>query len=459
MDKKNDHITKPEEFLRYRDNQMSAGERHAFEKKLLEDDFEQEALEGMEQFATEEISSDLSQLQTELSKKSSSKSGVNYWRVAAAIVLLGVFSYFIYYVIDGDSRPQIGQQKEIEKIEQKSSEAPAAAIPDSTIGKLPPAIAYNKKIEKEDDAKVEIPVTEQNKVERGEQEIVEDIELNLDMDVLEAADEKLLQEELEPAGLPTLAHEPEPEIIDQTVTIQEVEATRSKKTLAPTAAWKEDFDNEMKMSRSAAPAQAANTRTITGRIMSVEDDEALPGVNVIVKGSGVGTITDIEGNYSIEVPENEGVTLVYSSVGYSQEEVEVNEQSEVNVNIEPDITALSEIVVTGYGTQSSEEEPEYSFTPPRPVGGQTVFKNYVTEYLKYPESALDKQILGTVKLKFTVAPDGTIKNMEVIKSLGSDFDQEAMRLVHEGPAWEPAQLSGEIVEREVKVKIRFRAPG
>jgi hypothetical protein len=79
----------------------------------------------------------------------------------------------------------------------------------------------------------------------------------------------------------------------------------------------------MKMSRAAAPAQAANTRTITGRIMSAEDDEALPGVNVIVKGSGVGTITDIEGNYSIEVPENEHVTLVYSSVGYSQEEVEV----------------------------------------------------------------------------------------------------------------------------------------
>jgi TonB family protein len=458
MAKKKDHITRSEEFQRYLDNQMSAGERHAFEKKLLEDDFEQEALEGMEQYSPEEIGSDLSQLQSELSKIARSESGFNYWRVAAAIVLLGVFSYFIYYVIDGDSRPQIAQQKEIEKAEQKSSEAPVAAIPDSTIEEPPPAIAYNKKIEKEEDSKVQIPVTEQKKVECAGQEIVEDIELNLDMEALEAADEILLQEELEPAGLPTLAHEPEPEIIDQTVTIQEVEATRSKKTLAPTAVWREDFDNEMKMSRSAAPAQAANTRIITGRIMSVEDDEALPGVNVIVKGSGVGTITDIEGNYSIEVPENEHVTLVYSSVGYSQEEVEVNEQNEVNVNIEPDITALSEIVVTGYGTQESEEEPEYSFTPPRPVGGQTVFKNYVNEYLRYPESGMDKEIKGTVKLKFTVTTDGTIKNMEVIKSLGSDFDQEAIRLVNEGPAWEPAELNGEFVEREVRVKIRFRVP-
>jgi TonB family protein len=459
MAKKKDHITRSEEFQRYLDNQMSAGERHAFEKKLLEDDFEQEALEGMEQYSPEEIGSDLSQLQSELSKIARSESGFNYWRVAAAIVLLGVFSYFIYYVIDGDSRPQIAQQKEIEKAEQKSSEAPVAAIPDSTIEEPPPAIAYNKKIEKEEDSKVQIPVTEQKKVECAGQEIVEDIELNLDMEALEAADEILLQEELEPAGLPTLAHEPEPEIIDQTVTIQEVEATRSKKTLAPTAVWREDFDNEMKMSRSAAPAQAANTRIITGRIMSVEDDEALPGVNVIVKGSGGGTITDIEGNYSIEVPENEDVTLVYSSVGYTQEEVAVDDRNEVNVNIEPDITALSEIVVTGYGSQESEEEPGYSFTPPRPVGGQTVFKNYVKEYLRYPESGMDKEIKGTVKLKFTVTPDGTIKNMEVVKSLGSDFDQEAIRLVNEGPAWEPAQLNGEIVEREVKVKIRFRVQG
>lgn len=458
MAEKKDHITKSEEFQRYLDNQMSVGERHAFEKKLLEDDFEQEALEGMEQFSSKEIGSDLGRLQAELSKKAKSASAFNYWRVAAAIVLLGIFSYFIYYVIDDDSRTQIAQQKEIEKTEQKSSEAPTRAIPDSTVEELPPAIAYNKKIEKQNDVKAEIPVTEQKTTEDTEQGITEDLDLNLEMDEEELASEMLLQEELEPAGLPTLAHEPEPEIIDQTVTIQEVEATRSKKTLAPTAVQKEDFNNEMKMSRAATPANAPNTRTITGRIMSVEDDEALPGVNVTLKGSAAGTITDIEGNYSIEVPENEDVTLVYSSVGYTQEEVAVDDRNEVNVNIEPDITALSEIVVTGYGTQNFEEEPEYSFTPPRPVGGQTVFKNYVREYLKYPESGLDKEIKGTVKLKFIVAPDGTIKNMEVIKSLGSDFDHEAMRLVNAGPAWEPAQLNGEIVEREVKVKIRFRVP-
>jgi hypothetical protein len=69
MAKKKDHITKSDEFQRYLNNQMSAGERHAFEKKLLEADFEQEALEGMEQFSPEEIGSDLSQLQITLSKK------------------------------------------------------------------------------------------------------------------------------------------------------------------------------------------------------------------------------------------------------------------------------------------------------------------------------------------------------------------------------------------------------
>jgi TonB family protein len=453
------HITKLEEYKRYLHNQMSSGERHAFEKRLLEDDFEQEAMEGIEQFSPDEIGSDLGQLRTELSKNIGSVTGFNYWRVAAAIVLLGVFSYFIYYVIDGDSGPDIAQTKEIPKTEQRQSEASRTSVPDSLPEELPPAIAYNKKIEKQDDTKVELSVTEQKNAEVPEQGIAEDMELNLEIGEEELADKMLLQEELEPAGLPILAHEPEPEIIDQTVTIQEVEATRSKETLAPTAVWKEDFENEMKMSRAATRAKVPNTRTITGRIMSVEDDEALPGVNVTLKGSAAGTITDIDGYYQIEVPEDQDVTLVYSSVGYTQEEVEVNDRNEVNVNIEPDITALSEIVVTGYGTQEPEETPEFSFIPPRPVGGQTVFKNYVNEYLRYPESGLDMEIKGTVKLKFTVAPDGTIKNMEVIKSLESDFDREALRLVNEGPAWEPAQLNGEIVEREVKVKIRFRVPG
>lgn len=91
------------------------------------------------------------------------------------------------------------------------------------------------------------------------------------------------------------------------------------------------------------------TRTITGKVTSMEDEDGLPGVNVIVKGTSTGTVTDVEGNYSLEVPE-ENAILVFSSVGFVQEEVVVGNQSVIDIMLSQDITALEEIVVIGYGS-------------------------------------------------------------------------------------------------------------
>jgi TonB-linked SusC/RagA family outer membrane protein len=76
----------------------------------------------------------------------------------------------------------------------------------------------------------------------------------------------------------------------------------------------------------------------------------LPGVNVIVKGTSTGTVTDVEGNYSLDVPTG-GVALVFSSVGFTTQEVMIGGQSVINLTLQADITALEEIVVVGYGTQ------------------------------------------------------------------------------------------------------------
>jgi TonB family protein len=220
------------------------------------------------------------------------------------------------------------------------------------------------------------------------------------------------------------------------------------------------------LSRSAALSQ--NTRTITGKVISAEDDEGLPGVNVILKGSTKGTISDTEGNYSIDVPAAQEAVLVFSYVGFISEEVSVTDKSEMIVAIEPDITSLSEIVVIGYGAQAkrdltgavsafeNETQDTYNYVPPMPAGGNSSFKTYVKENMRYPVSALEQGIKGIVKLKFTVGRDGQISDVAIMKSLGDDFDREALRLVQEGPKWEPARENDVAVEREVKIKIRFK---
>ncbi|MCK5104207.1 MAG: carboxypeptidase-like regulatory domain-containing protein, partial [Cyclobacteriaceae bacterium] len=89
-------------------------------------------------------------------------------------------------------------------------------------------------------------------------------------------------------------------------------------------------------------------KTITGKVTSAEDNSDLPGVSVLIKGTATGTVTDIEGNYSIEVPD--GSILLFSYVGFTSEEVEVGNRSVIDFVMTPDLTQLEEIVVVGYGT-------------------------------------------------------------------------------------------------------------
>ncbi|MDJ1485165.1 TonB-dependent receptor [Cytophagaceae bacterium YF14B1] len=95
-------------------------------------------------------------------------------------------------------------------------------------------------------------------------------------------------------------------------------------------------------------------RTITGKVTSSENNEAIPGVTVLVKGTTNGTVTDAAGGYQISVPDNGG-TLVFSFVGYTTEEVAITSQTVVNVTLLPDIKALGEVVVVGYGTQQRDK--------------------------------------------------------------------------------------------------------
>ena len=93
--------------------------------------------------------------------------------------------------------------------------------------------------------------------------------------------------------------------------------------------------------------------TITGRVTTSEDNSGLPGVNVVVKGTRIGTVTDVNGDYKIEVPENS--TLVFSSVGFVTEEATVANKSKIDITLTPDLRSLNEIVVVGYGTQKKRD--------------------------------------------------------------------------------------------------------
>ena len=99
---------------------------------------------------------------------------------------------------------------------------------------------------------------------------------------------------------------------------------------------------------------------ILGKVVSGDDQMSLPGVSILIKGTSSGTITDADGNFSI--PVRKGNVLQFSYVGYETAEVEINNQSEINISLNVDVEQLQEVIVTSLGIQRQTKALGYSIT-------------------------------------------------------------------------------------------------
>jgi Ca-activated chloride channel family protein len=99
--------------------------------------------------------------------------------------------------------------------------------------------------------------------------------------------------------------------------------------------------------------------TITGKVTGADDGLPLPGVNILIKGTTQGVSTDVEGKYSLKVPNAQSV-LIFRYLGYMTQEVEVGQQKVINVQMQPDAVALAEIVVTAQGIAEEKKSLGYA---------------------------------------------------------------------------------------------------
>jgi TonB-linked SusC/RagA family outer membrane protein len=126
--------------------------------------------------------------------------------------------------------------------------------------------------------------------------------------------------------------------------------------LAPFNLTYKVIDDVIVISEKAAAETVGTVRFAAVKAIKVQgkvtDDAGLPlpGVSVKYKGSGTGTVTDVNGTYSLDVPSNDGI-LVFSFIGFTTREVPISGLATVNVQLTPERTSLNEVVVVGYGTQ------------------------------------------------------------------------------------------------------------
>lgn len=98
-------------------------------------------------------------------------------------------------------------------------------------------------------------------------------------------------------------------------------------------------------------------RTITGSVTDIQN-ESLPGVTIQVKNSHTGTITGMDGEFSIQVPDDHAV-LIFSFIGYKTQELPINGKQILKIKMQEDTQMIDEVVVVGFGTQkkSTSQEP------------------------------------------------------------------------------------------------------
>ncbi|WP_347158834.1 carboxypeptidase-like regulatory domain-containing protein [Pontibacter chitinilyticus] len=189
-------------------------------------------------------------------------------------------------------------------------------------------------------------------------------------------------------------------------------------------------------------------KTITGKVLSPEG-EPLPGVAVVLDGTAAGTVTDSAGAYALQVPAGEQ-TLRFNYIGYVSAEKKLNQNARsADVRLQPDIRALEEVVVTGYGSTRQQQEVPV-VVPARPIMGTRKYKKYLEQHRQAVPGK------GKVVVQFTVGTDGRLQDFHIQKSLCPACDAEALRLVKEGPAWKAATSNDQPLTQQAQVSVHFK---
>jgi TonB family protein len=443
-----------EKYLR---GELTPAEMHALEQKALRDPFLAEALEGAEHVGPEHFSLDIAALQQSIHEKSRKRKtkiltlhgwGL-YSGIAAGLVLLAVSSYIIMLSIKQreDHNSMIAMNKMTPAEEQLMMiETPydtaIITYPASGSGKARRDTQPEKRARQQTSRpKAETFALSTQPATKTMGPIAETANVKT-----VSGDEPLVKRETEKEVLADLS-EPPMIVRSSDVYLDSVEVERSKSSSASGVAIQQ---------RSARPAPV---KIVRGKVMAAEDEGELPGVNVLIKGTTIGCVTDAGGNYEIALTDPDA-TLTFSFIGYSSAELRTMGKTELNVRMNADVSALSEVVVVGYSTNdNSDSDSPPVFEMAEPTGGRRSFNKYLEKNVNYPKAALENKIEGKVTVQFTVETNGELTDFRILKALGYGCDEELIRLIKEGPEWIPSKKDDRPVKENVKVRMKFEHPG
>ena len=426
-----------QELLDYLEGKFKGVEANRIERHILSSSFEEEAMEGLSKHSVPDLKEDLMALKERLEQKQIyHKPG--YMSIAATVAFLIVAFSSIWFVVNnalpGDqismkSDPEPMKDLMVLEADSLVADEMTEEEAESVVADIQTPEEQGREFEEED-----APVAELADDENSET-------INLDVAIEEDEDTSAGASQLAFNDQQPEATEPEPltpeESVEEVVVDQISSAAADVQTL------------ETAKKSVGAPAQARSAvatevvQAVKGAVYYREDGEPLAGVQV--SSGGNRSISGLNGQFEL-TGVGVGSTLSFSGQGLVSREVAVENNEPVNTVLSPAATN-DKVAIVGYDNIVNKS--------PEPAGGRNAFKEYVNTNLQYPEAARSQQVEGVVVLKVTVSSEGSINNIEVKKSLSASCDQEAVRLIEEGPRWSPATYNGDPVEGSVRVRIIF----
>ena len=229
------------------------------------------------------------------------------------------------------------------------------------------------------------------------------------------------------------------EALEQTAELQEVAATMDTSESVS--------DKKMRMAKVVTPP---NSNIIQGKVTD-EKGEPIIGASVAYKGTNIGTITNMNGEFSLVKKEGKK-QLTAQFIGYDPVEIPVDTSQTMLIAMNENKQTLNEVVVVGYGTNknkksttvvTAKEQADKDITP-QPVIGKRKYQKYLKENQVLPTDEKCAQVKGKVVLTFLVNKEGRPFYIKVKEGLCESSDKEAIRLIQEGPDWIYGNKSVEI---------------
>jgi hypothetical protein len=436
-------------FIDYFSNKLEKKEKHAFERKMMQDDFDSEAFDGLSKISSQEFEQDFAELKNQIHARTHErKRRIPIWfpYAASIAILIGLGSVLIYLNQYSVQNELIGGQMESGA---KKIETPLV--------------------------KPELPAKESELLD-----IIDTLEEDSELEILDSEDSAVqefavYEEEEDDEEIETFSKSEilsEPSIMAKKVTVKritknsdtdlentlDVEKALSGKVAGVAVSKQKKYEEPVAVFMDSAKKDI--NRMISGVVLD-EDKVPIPGVQIISKETGEGVVTNIDGQFQIRAKQGgKKYQLTASFIGYEQKEVNAQADSTLLVILEPDNTSMDEVVVVAYGSSTSKMErgnTTWEKAKPNQFASISKFEEHLIEELN---NANLEHLLGALKVKFSfdVETTGKLSDIKFKGNPDAALVDEIERLLLKSGDWHPAESGGKAVSSKVRIvlKINFK---